>query len=164
MPEAMQVAFEEQLALLSRVCAHKTPDTTQTFSDWCLPQQSFPAKMEPQAENAVQGKTSPHARNKILYKLMNLGESKCKDLIADYNQCCKGRAASMVFACRGKYTASQDCMHHYMNDDNVHLVERRWIEQGRPRKPNWDVLMTGIEEDGDRKFQAATAAATAAKP
>lgn len=49
-----------------------------------------------------------------------------------------------------------------MNDDYVQLVERRWIDQGRPRKPNWDVLLAGLEEEGDRKGREAAAAAAAA--
>ncbi len=53
---------------------------------------------------------SPHARNKIVYKLMHIGESKCKHLIEEFNLCCKGKALSMVF-CKGKYNASQACMH-----------------------------------------------------
>lgn len=36
-----------------------------------------------------------------------------------------------------------------MNEANFELVSRRWINLGRPRKPDWDVLLAGVQEEGD---------------
>ncbi|PNH08153.1 hypothetical protein TSOC_005319 [Tetrabaena socialis] len=53
---------------------------------------------------------SPHARNKITYKLMHMGEGRCNTLIDDYNMCIKGKTLGQLL-CKGQYQASQDCMH-----------------------------------------------------
>jgi hypothetical protein len=37
-----------------------------------------------------------------------------------------------------------------LNDDNLELVARRWVDLGRPTKPDWSVLLAGIVEAGDR--------------
>ncbi|KAG2448838.1 hypothetical protein HYH02_006189 [Chlamydomonas schloesseri] len=106
---------------------------------------------------------SPHARNKIVLKLSKIGEAKCQPLIEAFNQCCRGKNFAQLM-CKGKYNASQECMHRYMNDENAELVAKRWVELGRPHKPDWSVLLAGIEEEGDRKgAQAAAKASAAAK-
>ena len=89
-------------------------------------------------------KVSRHASNKITYKITMIAEQECKQSIEDFNQCAKGRSFSMVWACKAKYKASQDCVHQYLNDTNVNLVIKRWIDEGRPKTPDWDKLLKGI--------------------
>ena len=55
--------------------------------------------------------TRPHHLAEIIYKLSFAGQQRCKDLVDDFNNCCKGRSVTMVFMCKGKYNASQDCIH-----------------------------------------------------
>lgn len=61
-------------------------------------------------ESTNDAQVSPHARNKIVLKLARIGEERCKSLIEDFNQCCKGRNFGQIF-CKGKYNISQECMH-----------------------------------------------------
>lgn len=89
-------------------------------------------------------KVSRHASNKITYKITAIAEQECKQSIEEFNQCAKGRNFSMVWACKSKYQASQDCVHQYLNDANVSLVIKRWIDEGRPTRPDWDKLLSGI--------------------
>ncbi len=56
-------------------------------------------------------KISRQASNKITYKITLLAEQHCREAIEDYNLCAKGRGMSMLWACRGKYAQSQDCVH-----------------------------------------------------
>jgi hypothetical protein len=67
----------------------------------------------PEASSSGSGKTevSRQATNKITYKITLIAEAACTDLIADFNNCAKGRSMSMVWACRKQYSASQDCIH-----------------------------------------------------
>jgi hypothetical protein len=46
----------------------------------------------------------------LTHKLAMVAQDKCKDAIAAYNECCKGRSVSMVWACRGMYKASDACI------------------------------------------------------
>mmetsp|Transcript_2192 Transcript_2192/g.3305 ORF Transcript_2192/g.3305 Transcript_2192/m.3305 type:complete len:105 (-) Transcript_2192:479-793(-) len=94
---------------------------------------------------------SPHAHNKIIYRVMQLGERNCGEYIKEFNECCRGKSLAMLM-CKSKYEASQKCIHHFLNDDNVALVEKRWVEAGRPRKVNWEQLLDGIEEKGKAKL------------
>ncbi|GLI64017.1 hypothetical protein VaNZ11_007178 [Volvox africanus] len=117
------------------------------------------------AESPVTGDdthVSPHARNKIILRLARIGEERCKDLIEEFNACCKGRNFGQIF-CKGKYNASQECMHRYMNEANFELVSRRWISLGRPRKPDWNVLLAGVQEEGDSLSRMAVTDAAGAK-
>ncbi|GAX78269.1 hypothetical protein CEUSTIGMA_g5711.t1 [Chlamydomonas eustigma] len=92
-------------------------------------------------------KISRQASNKITYKITLIAEQKCQDLIAAYNNCAKGRGVSMIWACKGKYNESQDCVHKYLNENNVALVTRRWVDAGKPSKPDWDEILKGIAEE-----------------
>lgn len=56
-------------------------------------------------------KASRQATNKMTYKITLIAQEHCKQLIDDYNACCKGRSVSMLWACRTKYQKSQDCVH-----------------------------------------------------
>lgn len=89
-------------------------------------------------------KVSRHASNKITYKITLIAEEACRQSIGEFNECAKGRNFSMVWACKAKYQASQDCIHQYLNDNNVNLVIKRWKEAGRPTKPDWDKLLEKI--------------------
>ena len=55
--------------------------------------------------------TSTQASNKITYKITLIAEERCTALIGDFNACAKGRNFSMLWACKAKYNASQDCVH-----------------------------------------------------
>ncbi|GLC34505.1 hypothetical protein PLESTB_001254200 [Pleodorina starrii] len=114
------------------------------------------------AEAVEDSHVSPHARNKIVLKLSRIGEERCKSFIEDFNLCCKGRSFGQIF-CKGKYNASQECIHRYMNEANFELVARRWISAGRPRKPDWGELLAGVQEEGDRLGRGAAERAGAAK-
>eukprot|EP00955_Chlamydomonas_euryale_P042059 352199-Chlamydomonas_euryale.AAC.10 len=56
-------------------------------------------------------KVSRQAMNKIVYKITMIAQEECAQAIEDFNLCAKGRAFSMLWACRGKYHSSQDCVH-----------------------------------------------------
>jgi hypothetical protein len=34
-----------------------------------------------------------------------------------------------------------------LNDNNVALVTRRWVDGGKPAKPDWDEMLKGIAEE-----------------
>ncbi|KAG2501199.1 hypothetical protein HYH03_001013 [Edaphochlamys debaryana] len=103
---------------------------------------------------------SPHARSKITLRLAKIAEQKCQEHIEAFNLCCKGRSITQIF-CKPKYDASQECVHRYMNEANLHLVAQRWIDLGRPTKPDWGQLLAGVAEAGDRQGQAQGQAAQA---
>lgn len=63
------------------------------------------------ATEEEQYKASRQATNKMTYKITLIAQEHCKQLIDDYNACCKGRSISMLWACRDKYQKSQDCVH-----------------------------------------------------
>mmetsp|Transcript_12273 Transcript_12273/g.29973 ORF Transcript_12273/g.29973 Transcript_12273/m.29973 type:complete len:111 (+) Transcript_12273:75-407(+) len=92
-----------------------------------------------------EGWVSRQAENKIAGKLGLLAEKHCKSLIEAYNMCAKGRSFSMMWACRKRYADSQDCVHLYVNDSNLTEVKTRWIAADRPRKPDWNVLLAGMD-------------------
>ena len=54
---------------------------------------------------------STQASNKITYKITLKAQEYCATAIEDFNVCAKGRSLSMIWACRAKYRASQDCVH-----------------------------------------------------
>ncbi|KAF5841325.1 hypothetical protein DUNSADRAFT_13401 [Dunaliella salina] len=88
---------------------------------------------------------SRQAENKIAFRLMALAEKHCQDLIEAYNRCASGRSVSMIWACKPDYNASQDCLHNYLNEENLNTVKRRWKEMGQPRMPDWSVLLAGMD-------------------
>ncbi|MEW5312583.1 MAG: hypothetical protein WDW38_004207 [Sanguina aurantia] len=92
------------------------------------------------------GIVSRHASNKITYKLSQLAEERCHGLIESFNLCAKGRSFSMVWACKSKYTASNECVHKYVCAENIDVVCKRWVDLGRPRKPDWSVLLEGMDD------------------
>eukprot|EP00798_Chlamydomonas_sp_ICE-L_P030157 gene30157-35137_t len=69
-------------------------------------------------------------------------------LIDDFNACAKGRSVSMTWACRKQYAASQDCLHIYVNDENIGAVKQRWFDLGKPRKPDWEAMFKGLSAQG----------------
>lgn len=102
---------------------------------------------EASGSDAEAYKTSRQATNKITYKITMIAQERCKQVIEDYNLCAKGRSISMLWACREKYNQSQDCVHQFLNDRTLDIVKRRWIDAGRPHKPDWDQLLEGLGPD-----------------
>lgn len=87
---------------------------------------------------------SKAANNKITYKLGMLAADNCKELVEAYNDCAAGKTFSVAWTCRDAYNKSQDCIHKYLNLENVNLVKRRWVDAGRPMRPDWGTLFAGI--------------------
>lgn len=34
-----------------------------------------------------------------------------------------------------------------LNDRNLEIVKRKWVDAGRPQKPDWDQLLAGLGPD-----------------
>ncbi|KAI8474778.1 MAG: hypothetical protein J3K34DRAFT_406557 [Monoraphidium minutum] len=90
---------------------------------------------------------SRQAEDKLAHKLALVAQVKCKDAIDAYNDCCRGRSVSMAWACKATYKASDECIQKYVNDHNVSVMRRRWVEAGKPQWPDWKALMAGLVDD-----------------
>ncbi|GBF90809.1 hypothetical protein Rsub_03110 [Raphidocelis subcapitata] len=90
---------------------------------------------------------SRQAEDKLAHKLALVAQVKCKGALDAYNDCCRGRMVSMVWACKRLYQESDACIQRYVNEDNVGVMRRRWLEAGKPNKPDWGALMEGLVDD-----------------
>lgn len=94
----------------------------------------------------MEGKITRAAEDKLTYRLGVAAAEKCQREIEAYNACCRGRTFSVLWACRSLYQESQDCIHKYVNKENLETMKQRWIAAGKPTHPDWNHLLDGMLE------------------
>jgi hypothetical protein len=52
----------------------------------------------------------PLQHTELAHKLALVAQDRCKGALDAYNDCCRGRSVSMVWACREAYRASEACI------------------------------------------------------
>ena len=88
-------------------------------------------------------KTSKHS-SALLFRLKQRAMSSCSAYAAAMASCAKNRTVSTVWACRSELNALNECLGKHTNGKVLGELERRWVEAGRPEKPEWGALLEGL--------------------
>lgn len=70
--------------------------------------------------------------------------SSCSAYASAMAACAKGRTVSTVWACRAELNALNECLGEHTGERALAELERRWVEAGRPEKPEWKELLKGL--------------------
>ena len=70
--------------------------------------------------------------------------SSCSAYASAMAACAKDRTVSTVWACRSELNALNECLGKHTNERVLGELERRWVEAGRPEKPEWGALLEGL--------------------
>eukprot|EP00048_Salpingoeca_helianthica_P023218 m.23064 g.23064 ORF g.23064 m.23064 type:complete len:104 (+) comp8417_c0_seq2:1252-1563(+) len=55
----------------------------------------------------------------------------CKDMIAEFEDCCRGRFLSLVVMCRAQNNAMQECFKQHSTDKDFEVQKKIFIEKKR---------------------------------
>ena len=80
----------------------------------------------------------------LLFRLKQRAMSSCSAYAAAMAACARDRTVSTVWACRSELNALNACLGQHTNDGVLGELERRWVEAGRPEKPEWGALLEGL--------------------
>lgn len=70
--------------------------------------------------------------------------SSCSAYASAMAACARDRTVSTIWACRSELNALNECLGKYTNEGVLGELERRWVEAGRPEKPEWGSLLEGL--------------------
>lgn len=89
-------------------------------------------------------KKKTHLNTALLFRLKQRAMSSCSAYASAMAACAKDRTVSTVWACRSELNALNECLGKHTNERVLGELERRWVEAGRPEKPEWGALLEGL--------------------
>lgn len=94
--------------------------------------------------SAVDYTISKKAEEALIYKLKQHAMKRCGETAKAYAQCAEGRTFSVVWACRSQLNDLNACLHERTGADIREQLFRRFAEAGKPERPDWDQLLSGL--------------------